>query len=58
MTFDFSETDTGGNTGASFGSNQMGGTYSETISGLHRNDIVVEGAFVLNRISVASVLNE
>ena len=58
MTFEFSATDTGGNTGASFGSNQMGGTYSETISGLHRNDIVVEGTFILNRISVASVLNE
>ncbi|MEO7794487.1 MAG: hypothetical protein ABIV06_06910 [Thermoanaerobaculia bacterium] len=58
MTFAFSSTDPSQSSGASFGSNQMGGTYHETISGLHRNDIVVEGIFSLNRVSVAPVLNE
>jgi hypothetical protein len=58
MSFAFSATDPSASGGASFGSNQMGGTYSETISGLHRNDITVEGFFVLDRISVAPVLNE
>lgn len=58
ISFVFSGTDPSDGGGASFGSNQMGGTYHETISGLHRNDIAVEGIFVLDRISVSPVLNE
>jgi hypothetical protein len=57
LSFVFSSSDPGSG-GASFGSNQMGGTYHETISGLHRNDIAVEGIFSLDRISVSPVLNE
>ncbi len=58
LSFEFSSTDPSDSGGASFGSNQMGGTYHETISGLHRNDIAVEGIFTLDRISVSPVLNE
>lgn len=58
ISFAFSSSDPSESGGASFGSNEMGGTYRETISGLHRNDIAVEGIFRLDRISLAPVLNE
>ena len=58
LSFVFSSSDPSDSGGASFGSNQMGGTYHETISGLHRNDIAVEGIFALDRISLSPVLNE
>lgn len=58
MSFIFSATDPSGTGDATFGSNQMGGTFRETISGLHRNDIVVEGLFFIDRSSVSPVLNE
>ncbi len=58
MTFAFSSTDPTGASQASYGSNVLGGTYRERIGGLHRNDIVVEGRFLLNRTSASPVLNQ
>jgi hypothetical protein len=40
-----------------YGYNVAGGTYTETISGLHKTNLVVQGDFLLHRVSTASVLN-
>ena len=37
---------------------QVSGTYRETLSGLHRNDIAVEGYFDLRRVSGRPFLNQ
>ncbi len=58
MTFAFSDSDPTGASQASFGANVMGGEYHERIGGLHRNDIVVEGRFLLSRTSASPVLNQ
>ena len=58
MTFTFSPTDPGGGSDASYGSNLLGGSYRERLGGLHRNDIVVEGLFLLSRISASPDLNQ
>jgi hypothetical protein len=42
----------------SWGYELKGGTYRETISGVHRNDIVVEGTFQLSRVSDVLELND
>jgi len=42
----------------SYGESELGGTYRETISGLHRNDIAVEGLFLMRRISARPFLNQ
>jgi hypothetical protein len=41
-----------------WGANAVGGTYTETISGLHREPIVVQGFFRLQRASTVDTLNE
>ena len=53
----FSATDPSGLDPPDWGDSVMGGSYQETLSGLHRNDIVVGGTFRLNRIADAPVLN-
>lgn len=58
MSFAFSATAPAGSPQVTYGSSELGGTYRETISGLHRNDIVVEGLFRLSRVSVSPVLNQ
>jgi len=40
-----------------FGYNEMGGTYSETITGIHKNAIYVSGTFRLTRVSLIAELN-
>jgi len=42
---------------ADFGFNQMGGTYRETISGIHKHPIHVRGTFQLARVSSIPELN-
>ena len=42
---------------ADFGYNQMGGTYRETISGIHKNPIHIRGTFQLARVSSIAELN-
>jgi hypothetical protein len=41
-----------------WGANAVGGTYRETISGLHQKPIEVQGIFRLQRASTADTLNE
>ena len=57
----FSPTDPAGtNTTASisYGESVLGGTYRETITGLHKSNLVVSGTFRLNRINNSPVLNQ
>jgi hypothetical protein len=42
---------------AGWGDNQLGGTYRETISGIHKDDIKIEGFFRLRRVSPIAALN-
>ena len=42
---------------ADFGYNLMGGTYRETITGIHKKPINLSGTFRLNRVSQIAVLN-
>ena len=56
--FEFAATDPFGRELANYGSSVLGGTFTETLSGLHRNDIAVEGTFLLNRVSTRPVLNQ
>ncbi len=58
MTFEFASTDPTGGAQAGFGSTVMAGTYRERIGGLHRNDIIVEGRFLLNRTTPSPDLNQ
>lgn len=58
MTFTFSSAELGGGSDASYGANLLGGSYRERLGGLHRNDIVVEGRFLLSRISASPDLNQ
>ena len=41
-----------------YGYNVLGGVYRESISGLHRRDIVAQGTFRLTRVSNTPVLNQ
>ena len=41
-----------------WGESQIGGIYSEVLTGLHKNPIQVTGSFELQRISVTGVLND
>ncbi len=58
LTFEFAATDPFDRELPEWGSELMGGAYSETLSGLHRNDIAVEGTFLLRRASARAILNE
>ena len=41
-----------------WGEEQIGGTYTETLTGLHRFPITVQGYFTLNRVTTTGALNE
>ncbi len=43
---------------AGWGDNQLGGTYSETITGLHKNPITAQGIFRVFRASTVDALND
>jgi hypothetical protein len=43
---------------AGWGDNQLGGRYRETITGLHKNTLFVEGTFRLQRASTVGILND
>ncbi len=49
--FTFAGTPPAGTSPGSWGATVLGGTYSETITGVHRNPVVVSGTFELRRIS-------
>jgi hypothetical protein len=56
--FEFTAEDPSGNTPPDWGDSILGGYYRETISGLHRNAIFVDGVFRFRRISAVPVLNQ
>lgn len=41
-----------------YGYQTLAGTYRETIGGLHRENLIVQGAFLLHRASTTAVLNQ
>jgi hypothetical protein len=43
---------------AGWGDDQLGGNYSEVISGLHNQPIYISGTFRLKRVSTVAVLND
>lgn len=58
MQLTFTPTDPSGQTPPDWGDSQMGGTFLETFSGLHKNPIFVSGEFRAIRISDVSALNQ
>jgi hypothetical protein len=48
----------GTNAPPGYGERVLEGTYHETVTGLHRTNIVVAGTLQLNRVSTTSVLNQ
>ncbi len=59
MEFDFTMDDPEGkNLKPGWGDTQIGGIFRETISGLHKNDVGVEGIFRLRRVSYTPVLDK
>jgi hypothetical protein len=57
----FSANDPSGNNTTSsldYGYNAMGGVYHESITGLHRTNIISEGTFRITRVSNSPVLNQ
>lgn len=53
----FSSTDLDGLASSQYGGEIMGGNYRETVTGLHRTPIVIQGTFRLNRVSLINTLN-
>ena len=58
LAFDLTPSDPLGVARPGYGDDQMSGIYRETLSGLHRNDIAVEGVFELRRVSGRPFLNQ
>lgn len=58
ISFQFTAADPDNTTLAGWGDNQLGGTYSETITGLHKFPIVTRGTFRIVRASTVPVLND
>ena len=57
-TFTFTATPPPGGTSSGWGSSVIGGTYAETITGIHRNPITVSGTFELRRASEIGTLSQ
>jgi len=56
--FEFQSQDPNGFQFAGWGDTELGGKYRETISGIHKSPIHVEGSFRLHRASRVGVLND
>lgn len=56
LTFTFTATPPDGSTITGWGVSVYGGTYTETIRGIHRNPLVVGGTFTLRRVSEVATL--
>lgn len=54
----FTADDPRGDNAPGWGDSTVGGTFSETITGLHRNPIFTSGTFRLRRASTVTVLNQ
>lgn len=58
MQFTFSAEPPEGSSGLGWGDTRVGGTFRESIVGLHRNPIFISGRFQLRRVSAVAVLNQ
>lgn len=58
LRFDFVAEDPSGTNPPGWGDRIVGGTFSESISGLHKNPIFLAGRFRFERISAVSTLNQ
>jgi hypothetical protein len=58
VSFQFSAQDPDGANLAGWGDNQLGGTYEEIITGLHKSPVHVQGKFRLYRASTVPLLND
>jgi hypothetical protein len=56
LSFEFTSTPPAGVSAIGWGSSSLGGKYTEVIRGLHRQDLVVSGTFLLRRASEAGTL--
>jgi hypothetical protein len=56
IALEFAPADT--NAPPGYGYNRMSGVYRETISGLHKTDLAVDGSFSLTRVATTGVLNQ
>ena len=57
-TFTFTAVPPVGSTASGWGSSVIGGTYAETITGIHKNPITVSGTFELRRASEIGTLSQ
>ena len=57
LTLQFSPIHPAGRPSPGWGSNRVGGTYLESVDGLHRNTIYGEGIFFLTRVAATAQLN-
>lgn len=57
LQLNFSGEDPEGRARAQWGDSELGGTYTETITGIHKIPIVIQGIFRLNRVSLIPFLN-
>lgn len=58
MQFAFTDEDPQGGSAPGWGESVLGGTFAESITGLHRNSIFTSGTFRLRRASTVTVLNQ
>lgn len=58
LEFDFTLEDPSGDNPPDWGDSILGGYYRETVTGLHRNAVFVEGEFRFKRISSVPLLNQ
>ena len=58
MQFLFTPYNQSSNTSQSWSNSTLGGTFAESITGLHRNPIFTSGTFRLRRASTVTVLNQ
>jgi hypothetical protein len=58
LSLEFAATDPAGLNPPGWGETELGGTYRETITGIHRSAIQVSGDFRLVRVSPAAALNQ
>jgi hypothetical protein len=47
-----------GSNGLGWGSSDMGGTYQETINGIHKKELTIKGTFLLHRVSKKGSLEQ
>lgn len=57
IALDFAAAPPPGRASVDFGYNEMGGTYRETITGIHKNPLHLGGTFFLRRLSTIAELN-